>query len=337
MTACKHCDLALSPGIMFCPRCGTYTHDDQLPTIQANTSYGHTVSDETSYPVPPPPPPLRDVFFVHPPYRGGPPQKPKKRSMWLYPILGVLCLLIIGGSFGAFFYTQRIQDDQRLAQATATAQTQANVGATTQAQQATKQSVADTQATSQATTTVALDPYTKQKTLSISDPLTQPLYWDKLDGTGGNCAFTQSAYHIKMQTANTLFLCYGKQTYLSDYVFEVKMTIVSGDCGGFVLNNEGGTTGNMYYAVFCNDGEYTLYLVKNSVITTTLGSGITTALTGTNTIAVAYSQGAFTLYLNHQVLKTIKDTIYQRGYLGLLAYNVTHATEVSFSDVKIWT
>ncbi len=156
----------------------------------------------------------------------------------------------------------------------------------------------------------------------------------------GNCGQVMSdGYHIANRSCNTSIGDF------FTFVFEVKMTINQGDCGGMNLRVYVGLgfgdAGPGYTFYVCSDGTYQ-FLVTSSSSSTILKSGSNSGIvSGQNIIAVVASGSIFTLYLNHTRLGSVSDSTYSYGGIGLIAgstnSNANNVTEVTYRDVRIWT
>ena len=121
------------------------------------------------------------------------------------------------------------------------------------------------------------------------------------------------------------------------------MQIIKGDAGGIIFRAN--TTNNTSYVFFVSqDGNYELFLCPKSachdLVTTTSSSAIHQGLGQTNIIAVVAQGNTITLYVNHQQITSVTDGTYSHGQIGLVASpfaNNGHATEVAYSNAKVWT
>jgi len=149
-------------------------------------------------------------------------------------------------SLGLFFVVrnQQIATDNAYATATAraksvTAAAQANASATMDAA---------------LTATASANPYPPNTgRLLFSDPLSQPLNWaERSDSDGSGCHFLNEAYHVTLRTAACSY-----STNHGKFVFEVQMTIVTGQCGAI--------GGGDVDVNICRDGTYGIYIYSNSL------------------------------------------------------------------------
>src|SRR5437870_5874368 len=84
-------------------------------------------------------------------------------------------------------------------------------------------------------------------TLALFDPLTQAGNWSIESNTssGGSCRFVSGGYQISESNPNGFYSCNDTSSPFDNFVFEVKMTINQGDCGGINLR-EDTSTGKQY-------------------------------------------------------------------------------------------
>jgi hypothetical protein len=133
--------------------------------------------------------------------------------------------------------------------------------------------------------------------------------------------------------------CQDENSSFGNAVFEIKMTIHQGDCGGMTLRYND-STGTGYAFFVCSDGTYQFakYSGLSAKDETILKSGNNSGIiSGQNTVAVVASGGNFTLYLNNTTqLDSVSDTTYSQGTIGLIANDTTNTTEVTYSNARLW-
>ena len=205
----------------------------------------------------------------------------------------------------------------------------ANVAATSDAGTAILASVIAKDTATATTMHTNPDPYGTGGTLVLLDSLTQEGNWSN---SSGACQFMSDGYHITEQQKG-INECDANQNF-DNVVFEVKMTINRGDCGGMTLRY-------VYTFYVCSDGTYQ-FLVSTLASSAILKSGSNSGITaGQNIIAVVASESNFTLYLNHKQLDSVSDGTDGSGPIGLIAgstnNNSNTTTEVTYRDVRIWT
>lgn len=178
-------------------------------------------------------------------------------------------------------------------------------------------------------------------TLALYDPLSQPGEWNDMSfpSTAGKCQFTNDSYHVIESNSQYFAYCPGK-THFINFAFEVQMTILLGDCGGIVFRASG-IVGNNYLVVVCQDQTYSLYVIRNNGIESTLISNnkslaIHQGLKQSNVVAVVANGVTLTLYVNYQNVGSVTDNAYSEGQVGVVAYPVTQSTEVIYKDARVW-
>lgn len=240
----------------------------------------------------------------------------------------VALVIIIGGvAIGLITYSSGQKSN---ADATATAQQNATTTA-----RANAQATANANATAQAIASTY--PFSNNQVLS--DPLSnnnKGFNWQ----TGTFCNFTGSAYHVSDNQTNTFSTCFGTNTNYSNFTFEAEMVISKGDGGGLIFRGNA-TTNQIYRVSFYTTGDYGVYVyVDNTgsnarvLKTDALPSGVD--LTNTNTVAVVARGSSISIYLNQTLLTTISDSTFSKGQIGFSAYDITNATEVIFTNAKVW-
>jgi hypothetical protein len=180
--------------------------------------------------------------------------------------------------------------------------------------------------------------------LIINDPLNQPGLW--MAGLnadwGGSCQFNNGAYIIRQVKNDRHFNCFSTtSTTFSNFVFEVHMTIAQGDCGGMSFRADASES-KTYYLNICQSGQYGLAKFTGVGIPGIPLAGGTTSLihqglNQSNLIAIVARGSTITLYANRHELVTVQDTSYTSGKIAIAAGDVTHPTEVVYSNVRVWT
>jgi type II secretory pathway pseudopilin PulG len=242
-------------------------------------------------------------------------QSPKGQrgfSMGIIVLLVLLAILLIGGG-GFLIYSAAVyQPHQQQTQATAMTNAQATVA--------------------------VQNPYTHSGTLDFSDALTannQGQQWDE----NTNCAFTGSTYHVIAPDPHYSDYCIANATDYGNFAYEVQMKILKGDGGGILFHVES-TNPNEYYEfdVF-EDGSYGFYKAdagKFSTLTSGNSAAIHQGLNKTNVLGVVVGGSTFTLYINGKSVDSVTDSTFTHGQIGVEASVANQATEVSFTNAKVW-
>jgi hypothetical protein len=97
----------------------------------------------------------------------------------------------------------------------------------------------------------------------------------------------------------------------------------------------------LYRVTFFTNGHYGVYIYVDNTGTNArvlkydvMPSSVD--LTQTNTVAVVARGSTFTIYLNQTEITSITDSTYSNGAIGFSAYDLTNATEVVFTNAKVW-
>src|SRR2546426_6211227 len=172
--------------------------------------------------------------------------------------------------------------------------------------------MATTTANVKATRTAITANYPFSSAMLLSDPMhdnSKNAKWD----TSSFCTFTGTGYLASTAQKNTYQPCFASGTAtLSNFVYEVDMTIQQGDCGGIIFRAD--STGiNFYYFLVCQGGFYILYSMgKDAANTQTLidfsPSGFPVNLNQTTQIAVRAKGNEITLYMEQIALGSVKNT-----------------------------
>ncbi len=240
-------------------------------------------------------------------------------------LLIALALLVVVGSIG--FVSFYLATNKQLANINASATALAQANATSHA-------------------SGAKDPYTHAGVLSLNDPLkdnNQGHGWDtSTNQNNATCAFTPGGYQSSQPLNNNFHACFAINTNFINFVYEVQMTIVSGQAGGIIFRaNQANST--FYYFRVGQDGSYNLWAFKDKFIENAplLASGMAPAIhTGynqPNLVAVAAQGASLALYVNHQLVTSVNDSSYSHGQIGVVAYNQGSIAQAVYSNARVWT
>lgn len=281
----------------------------------------------------PPPPYIPQAAPVQPTFT--PPEPKKRNRTGLIIGIGALVLVIILVSvLGAVFANGQ---HQASVQATATAQT--NQTATVQAQ-------AKATANANATATAVVSTYPFSNKVLINDPLvdnTKGYQWDNgTDSTGGSCKFSGNGYVVGQTQTQYFNTCFAKNTHVTDFTFQVNMTILQGDRGGMLFRADP-QTDKLYYFRVNQDGSYYLILYVDAtgtnarIIDRGSASSFHTGLNQQNTLGVVARGSSLGLYVNKQLINTITDSTISSGTIGFAADPINSATNVVYSNLMVWS
>jgi hypothetical protein len=182
--------------------------------------------------------------------------------------------------------------------------------------------------------------------LILNDPLhdnSKGYQWDTTSIAGsGSCGFSNNLYHvIQNSPLGGITSCNPEANVpaLTNFTFQVQMTLVQGDEGGITFR---GNQSNFYLFAISGDGSYHLDLVNdNSGISlpTTLRQSSSTYIKGAgspNVIAVVAVGNTISLYVNNNLLAKVTDSTYSSGQIGLASSENSNATDAVFSNARVW-
>lgn len=221
--------------------------------------------------------------------------------------------------------------------------TDAQIDATTTAQiDATATTSAATVATATTTSQNPYPPY--HGTLALSDSLSKNSVHSKWDETvnaaGYACKFTEGAYHVNELVADHFTDCVASGSDFSDFAYQVQMTIVKGDRGGFVFRVDSTLDEDFYYFNINMVGGYALDIYSTKGYLKTLSSGFSSAFhrgfNQMNLIAVVAQGSKIDLYVNLQHIVSVSDGTYSHGQIGVVAEDDFNPAEVVYSNAKVW-
>ena len=264
------------------------------------------------------------------------PDRERRERLIALVIFSIIALLVVACIVGGVMYQQSQLD----AQATFIAEgdTQATIDAQTTA-------TADVQATVLAraqltATAVGPDacpiyiqvtlPQCGSFKLKFSDSLQSADHWQP----GNTCQYTNNTFQMSNSTPNTYNYCDESQNF-SNFVFEVHMTIVQGDCGGAMIQHNP-DNGQGYLFLVCSSGDD--YLTK---YTSSGGSNLTYTYqqfnsSAVNILAIAFNHGSIVMYVNQQEIASYNDDSFSSGEIALIATDLQNSTTVNYTDARVW-
>ena len=117
------------------------------------------------------------------------------------------------------------------------------------------------------------------------------------------------------------------------------MTMISGEYAGltFRINQTG-----QYLFYLGQDNSYTLAFSTSAGTQTIIKQGMSSAIIAgfnqTNMLAVVAKDNNIDLYVNNQLLDSIKDTHLSSGSIGVLVLQKgSQRVEAAFSNVRVWS
>lgn len=290
-----------------------------------------------------------------------------------------LILLVLLGSLGLLYTTVKSQSGGNTGNATATATAHANASGTGTAEAATNTVVAQASATfaahaatstaiaighanatataranANANATATAQAYANATATAASSqanaylPYTGSLAWSDLlqaNNSGhpwaenSSCFFRNGGYHAQ-QPQNIYGPCFTQNTTVSNFIFQVQMTVLQGDCGGIVFRASSASANYFFRVCPTVTGYYDLYLLggSSSALTHGVSPAMHTGLNQTNLLGVVASGSTIVLYMNGQKIDTVNNTSYSQGQLALFADGGNHpTTEVAFANAELWT
>jgi hypothetical protein len=263
---CNSCGIELPAGAAYCPSCSAATPGrisesgiSPYDLTEASSPYSTPQQRQPSTDYGSPPygipqnPYEQNPYSSSNPYSVGipaPPPPPRHRGR-IVLIWGTLVLVFILISIGVFIAGRQSTTVQPQKQAT--------------------QAIAPTTAPDNLTATAAASsvriPYPPYQGILV---LNEPLHdndkdhnWQETNDTNGTCAFVGGAYHASTLKGGYFYPCIAQNTDLGNFVFEVQMTIIKGDCGALLFRIDSSNT-NFYYFRICQDGTSELFVYRNN-------------------------------------------------------------------------
>ncbi|GHO45974.1 hypothetical protein KSX_41370 [Ktedonospora formicarum] len=175
------------------------------------------------------------------------------------------------------------------------------------------------------------------KTPTRVDPLNDisTSYW----GNTPSCSFKNGSFHVVETKARYFDSCTSEMIY-SNFAFQVEVNILQGNAGGMTFRGSGRT--HTYYVWRVDTtGAYRLIVYNKSGTSPVLLEGahipyFKSRYNQKNQLTVIAYNSDILLYVNQHNIGRVKDTSYTSGYIGLLSYNSSDTTEISFTNAKTW-
>lgn len=268
----------------------------------------------------------------------------------------VVVLFFIAGSISVFYIVMTNHINTVSIQATATAQASPTQYAETVT--AFNAFLANSNATANASSAIATATYSaatsyppinsyppKNAILRLDDPLKDngEYSWNIYKDSTSSCLFSGGYYYASIK-GGYYFPCTASNTDFYNFVYEVQMKIIKGDCGGLIFRADI-TTSNFYLFRVCQDGTVAFYTYGSNMAYTAgtllsphFESAMNVGLNQTNLIAVVARGYLIDLFVNHQKIGSIIDSSYSNGQIGVDADGTPgkDPTEVVYSNAKVW-
>lgn len=200
---------------------------------------------------------------------------------------------------------------------------------------------------------LAANPYASTGTLALNNTLAadSAAEWSLISNAQGRCSFAQGSYHISDVAKGFMEVCLANETDFVNFTYEVKMTIIEGDCGGLAFRV---TFPQLYYFLGCSDGHYRFVRYDRNdpanvrIVAQGISSAIHRGLHVANVLAVVAVKDTFKIYMNHKLIAQDTDDAYLAGQVGLMAHtcritsystyqpDLCDVTEASFTNARIW-
>lgn len=256
----------------------------------------------------------------------------------------VLLIVLVGVIVGVVIPYQNTQTNN--AHATATAQV--HINATAQAHALATSISATATVSANATATVVASHYPFSSRLVLDDPLYDNSHgnqWDEsADSTGGRCQFTEGTYRASEGQPGYYYSCFAAKTDFSNFTYEVKMKIITGDAGALLFRADVANS-KYYYLEVRQDGYYEFdlftsgdhYQKLTSGSITSAVSGYYTGLNQNDVIGVVAQGSTLQFYANGQRFAQVTDSTYSHGTIGVAGEDDNNSTDVAYTDARVWT
>lgn len=177
----------------------------------------------------------------------------------------------------------------------------------------------------------------------LNDPLSDNSLnnlWDEVSTVNQDtsCHFNGSAYEAQEGRQGFILPCFANATNFTNFVYQVSMTIVSGDQGGIIFCADKNKKQYYLFRIDTNGG-YALELYANNqyaLLTQGTNSTIATGAGSSNTLTVLVNKGTLALFVNSVYVGSASDTTLSSGQIGVVAIDRDLPTTVDFSNAEVW-
>jgi hypothetical protein len=178
-----------------------------------------------------------------------------------------------------------------------------------------------------------------QGTLVLNDPLRDNSRGYKWDERSANCKFHKDGYHASTVVKDYNFFCTAYATNFSNFAYEAQMTILKGEAGGLIFRADADKAKFYYFRI--DQTGYFLFIVftghtSAAVLAEDTISAFHKGVGHSNLIGVVAQGDHFTLYVNHQQVKTVTNSTFTQGQIGVAVFDYDSPAEVVFTDAKLW-
>jgi hypothetical protein len=176
------------------------------------------------------------------------------------------------------------------------------------------------------------------------------------DTTGpARCIPAGNSYEVVESNQLKWHPCISDATNYSNFVYEARMTINGGDCGGLLFRAMEQQSDTYQFEV-CASGRFYLYYYDakgpdifnpstciqpngskgSCALVDTTAVAVKEGANQTNLLAVEANGSTLALYVNHFLLSTVTDKKFASGRIGVFAAAYHDPTIVTFSNIVVW-
>ena len=176
--------------------------------------------------------------------------------------------------------------------------------------------------------------------LVIIDPLkgnSQALNWSVgTNELGAKCRFIDGAYQVTQPHVGFFHPCVAQSTNFSNFVFEVQMTLISGNYAGIIFRDNAANSTSYLFRVD-QAGHFALLLYNTNQSKALLeGETPIIRLKQSHLMAVVANNAEISLYLDRRLLGNVTDATYSRGQIGVFVGNSGNSAVGEFRDARAW-
>lgn len=181
---------------------------------------------------------------------------------------------------------------------------------------------------------------------TLNDPLNSsvPSNWLQYNNGSYGCQFTENAYYAWTKQPGIVTHCSAVNIpNFSNFAFQVRMTIISGDAGGLIFRSNGGDQyrfdvgpGSSYALIVTVNGDTGKGAACCEMLASGSSQAINQGLDRANILTVVARGSNIYLYINGKFVNQVVDTHISTGQIGLFAYAFSQSTGVDFSNLKVW-
>lgn len=176
---------------------------------------------------------------------------------------------------------------------------------------------------------------------TYTNPLTNANnFWHASESNGNSCTFKQNSYDVHIGTQQPYTECLEADSNYTNFLYQIHMKFVSNTWGGIIFRASDAYTS--YVFAISPNGFYScngsISGANGIILAYGHNAAIHTGLNQDNTIAVVARGSNISLFVNGQLVDSVKDATFTQGAIGVsVGTLIGTPADVTFSNVSVWT